>query len=136
MVTEKDKLDAGLAEVESRAPRPQDDPEWGRQADSEHVSVVEAMEALLFHEHLSAEQKVLLMILVWKGEPMTGGDLARAAGMTGRSVEYAMRLLVRIKAVTEEEAADPRVKKWVKFYAFDNTNAVAGGPLSALETTE
>ena len=104
--------------------------------DSDHVSVVEAMEALLFHEYLTAEQKVLLMIMVWKGEPMSKEDLGKATGSTARSVEYAMRLLVKIKAVEETEEPDPRVKKWVKFYSFKTQNAVGNGPLAELARPE
>lgn len=99
---------------------------------SDHVPVVEAMEALLFHEHLTAEQKVLLMIMVWKGEPMAKDDLAKATGSTARSVEYAMRLLIKIKAVEETDEPDPRVKKWVKFYSFKTQDAVGDGPLTEL----
>ena len=99
----------------------------------EHPPVVEAMEALLFNSYLTTEQKVLLMIMVWKGKSMTKDDLGEAAGMTPRSVEYAMRLLVRIKAVEETEGPDPRVKKWVRFYTFKTENAVPDGPLAELE---
>ena len=87
-----------------------------------NVGVQEAVEALLMHPHLSAEQKVLLMILVWVGRPMTKPDIAEPAAMTVRSVEYAMRLLIKLGLVTEARGPDPRVEAWVLWYSLDRNN--------------
>lgn len=98
--------------------------------------LVETVEDLLFHPGISAEQKILLMVLVWKGEGMTAEALAAATGMTNRSIQYSLRRPVKIGAVESDDRPDYTTKKFVTVYSVtrkDVADLVGNLPVEELD---
>jgi hypothetical protein len=112
-------LDAGLADAEMAAsvaahdaadPGYMEDEQakqdnWAErtpQPDEQSIPpLVETIETLLFHPHIAPPLKVLLMSLVWIGQPMTAVQLGAGSGLTKTQVFHALKGLVAQGIVTE-----------------------------------
>lgn len=112
-------LDAGLADAEmtaSQAAHDAADPGymedeqatqdgWGERInppDADSIPpLVETVETVLFHPHLQPKAKVLMLALVWIGQPMTAVSLASGSGLTKTEVFHALKHYVDLGIVTE-----------------------------------
>lgn len=114
-----DALDAGLAQAEmdaSTAAHEAADP--GHLEDEQAVQdgwaepvtppdedrtppLVETVETLLFHPHLQPRVKILMLQLVWVGQPMTAPALASGTGLSKTEVFHALKRYVAAGIITE-----------------------------------
>lgn len=63
--------------------------------------LVESVETLLFHPQVTPRVKVLMLQMVWIGQPMTAEALASGTGLTKTEVFHALKRYVAAGIVTE-----------------------------------
>lgn len=119
-----EKLDAGLADAEYEASK-----ELSDTVAEDSVPLVESVETLLFHPHIDPAPKVLLLALVWIGQPMTGPQLAKASGLTKTQVFHALKRFVALEIVTETMVPDVKALRFDRHYEI---TAAARGRFSTI----
>lgn len=109
-----EQLDAGIAEVAYAAETP---------------NILILVDRLVNHPRLNVTQKLVLLTMALHGSPMTAADIAAPLGITSKSVQYALRPLRQIGAVTTDEQPDYKTKKFVTVYELVAAKLPAtGGP--------
>jgi hypothetical protein len=112
-----EKVDAGLADAEKAAAEAA---EMGKAAAEfpveDSVPLVESVETLLFHSHIDPAPKVLLLALVWIGQPMTAPQLAKSSGLTKVQVFHALKRFVTLEIVTETMVPDVKNLRFDRHY--------------------
>ncbi len=114
-----EKLDAGLADAEYEVHKhalAEASTELSNTVAEESVPLVESVETLLFHPHIDPASKVLLLALVWIGQPMTAPQLAKSSGLSKTQIYHALKWFVAHEIVTETMVPDVKNLRFDRHY--------------------
>lgn len=132
-----EKVDAGLADAEKAAAEAAEYEAAAAEFPDEDVpGLAESLEILLFNPHVQPAPKVLLMSLVWLGQPVTAANLAKGSGLSKTQVFHALKGMVELGIVTETQVPDVKLLKFTRHYSIEPEARSRFGLIGSTTTTE